>query len=416
MSSIKWSLAAVVLLTGCAPAAIGSSGTAAKSGPSGNESLRPATSVASSPTTQATGAFARIASMSTLRTGHTATLLADGRVLIAAGVQMQGGTTTELESAETFDPGSGTFSPTGSLTTSRSVHAAALLADGRVLVVGGTNFRNGSFTAITSAETYDPGTGEFSSTGPLATSRTLPTATLLTDGRVLIAGGSILKGGTTTALASAELFDPRTNTFSSTGPMTTSRFLDTATLLDDGRVLIVGGFNPISGAAGPIGAAELYDPRTGTFSQTGSLLTPRFGHTATLLTDGRILVAGGADISSGVPVALASAELFDPRTNTFSSTGSMAAAHAVQSAARLANGQVLVVGGADLSSGSPIALATAELFDAPAGVFLRTASMTSARESNTITALADGTVLITGGDSVINDVQTGIGTAELFRP
>jgi hypothetical protein len=406
--TIKRSIAVVLLVAGCAPAAIGSPATAGATGLA-------ATATPGPTTTESTGSFARTGSMTTLRSGHTATLLANDRVLITAGVDMQDGTTTELTSAELYDPGSGTFSPTGSLTTSRSVHTATLLVDGRVLIVGGTNFRNGSFTSISSGELYDPRTGTFSPTGSLTTSRSGHTATLLADGRVLIAGGATLKNGTTTVLASAELFDPRTGTFGPTGSMSTPRILDTATLLADGRVLVVGGINPTSGVSSSIGTAELYDPRTGKFSPTGSLPTPRLGHTATLLTDGRVLVAGGDNISNGVPISLASAELFDPRTGTFGPTGSMATVRFVQSAARLVDGQVLVVGGSDDLSGGPNALASAELFDSRAGTFRPTASMTAARVNFTATVLVDGNILITGGDSLDQGVQTSYATAELFE-
>lgn len=159
---------------------------------------------------------------------------------------------------------------------------AALLASGRVLVAGGMSSRSGYLAA---AETYDPATGSFAPTGSMVTARTGATATVLADGRILVAGGA---DGSGNATATVELFDPATGTFGLTGQMTTPRKAHTATLIDGGRVLVIGG-------VGPLATAELYDPATGTFSRTGPMATARTSHAATLLPDGRVLVTGGYD-------------------------------------------------------------------------------------------------------------------------
>jgi hypothetical protein len=194
------------------------------------------------------------------------------------------------------------------------------LEDGRVLVAGGE--ADGPLAA---AEVYDPATGRFSATGPMTRPRSFgTTATRLDDGRVLVVGGGAEVG------ASAELYDPTTGTFTPTGDMLTARGgFHSATRLDDGLVLLVGGLvpdpdDPTLGATATA-AAEVYDPATGTFAAVGSMAQPRFLHAASILPDGRVLVAGGSDAlhSTGEPSPIATAELFDPSTGTFSPTGSL---------------------------------------------------------------------------------------------
>jgi hypothetical protein len=339
-------------------------------------------------------------SMGTERVGHTATLLSSGKVLVAGGYNGSLDNEGEIASAELYDPVTGTWSATGSLATARFGHTATLLTSGRVLVAGGSSqVGPGPFA---SAELYDPVTGTWSATGSLATAHVYHSATLLPSGRVLVAGGF---GDSSVYLASAELYDPGTGTWSATGSLAAARERHTATLLPSGRVLVTGG-----GLFQLLASAELYDPVTGTWSATGSLATARFGHTATLLSSGRVLVTGGYSGSA----YLASAELYDPDTGTWSATGSLATARIGHTATLLSSGRVLVAGGFGDPAGY---LASAELYDPVTGTWSATGSRATARERHTATLLSSGRVLVAGGyGSVAGNDFVIRAEAEVFDP
>jgi hypothetical protein len=286
--------------------------------------------------------------MASSRNAPTATLLLDGRVLIAGGSDSSNGhfEGPALASAELYDPTTGTFSATGSMGTARTEQSATLLADGRVLIAGGQNGMGSS--VFSSAELYDPSAGVFSPTGKMTSPRGSHSATLLPDGRVLIAGGH----NGSADVASSELYNLKTGTFARSGSMTTVRDCQVATLLSDGRVLIIGGGTP----AGPLASAELYDPRSGSFGKTGSMAYARIFATATLLNDGRVLVAGGDPDAAAVNPA-ASAELYDPATGGFQANGLMTTARMWHTATLLSDGCVLITGG-----DNPRTLASAELY------------------------------------------------------
>ncbi|MEV7028374.1 kelch repeat-containing protein, partial [Kitasatospora sp. NPDC093558] len=211
--------------------------------------------------------------------GHTATLLSDGRVLAVGGQN----TTGVLTSAEVYDPATGAWSATGDTVNPREEHTATLLSDGRVLAAGGD-------PADSTAELYDPATGTWSSTGSLTAPHKQHTATLLPSGKVLIAGGETSPSAHPGITALAELYDPATGSWTATGSMTTARLFFPATLLPDGTVLVSGGEDSGSNI---LASAEVYDPATGSWTATGSMNTARDNHTMTLLLSGKALVAGG---------------------------------------------------------------------------------------------------------------------------
>jgi N-acetylneuraminic acid mutarotase len=222
----------------------------------------------------------------------------------------------------------------------------------------------------------------WTSAGSMASARTEHSATLLNNGRVLVSGGY----SGSVYLSTAEVYDPASSTWSTTGSMASLRYYHTATLLPDGKVLVAGGYNSSSG---PLAGAEVHDPASGTWSATGSMASPRQGHMATLLPNGKVLIVGGEN-SSGY---LATAEVYDPASGTWSATASMASRRRGHTATRLNSGKVLVLGG---YSGS-VYLSTAEVYDPASGTWSATASMASARSRPTATLLPNGKVLVSGG-------------------
>jgi WD40 repeat protein len=342
----------------------------------------------------ARGGFVLTGGLLTGRAYHTATLLPDGKVLIAGGIAADG---RPVRACELYDPASGTFVPTGNLIAPRFDHTATVLSNGKVLITGGDT-TTAIVTDIQSAELYDPATGLFSPTGQVKryydpesnvfwkqgtmnAVRAKHTATLMRNGKVLIAGGG---DASATAQNSAEIYDPTTGKFTTIAPMNSPRKEQEAILLENGDVLLIGG---VDAAGQVLASAEVFDPAadhftltTAAFPGTGTTMsTGRYENSATLLPDGRVLIAGGSDSHT----TLNTAELYEPSRGSFICVGgpatssggecnpSMISARNLASTAALSNGEVLIAGGVGMSG----ILSAAELYNPAAGSFSSVADL-----------------------------------------
>jgi N-acetylneuraminic acid mutarotase len=322
--------------------------------------------------------------------GGAAAVLEDGRVVVVGG-SAGPSSTSALASVEVFDPGSNSWAAAAPMLQARAYPAAATLADGSVLVVGGS--RNG--LPLDSAERYFPDTGTWVSAGRMSAPRTQATATVLLDGRVLVVGGGSQGSPGFASTNTAEIFDPATGAWTPTAPMSTARASDTATLLSDGEVLVTGGASTYHGPKGTVTAtAEIYDPKSATWHSAARMSVARYHHVAALLPDGRVLVAGGWALTSNSDKSLASAEIYDPATDRWTATGSMATGRARGSIAALPDGRVLVVDGVDPAYH---VMATAEIWDSASGRWRPTGRLPTAVMWPALAVLRDGRVLLAGG-------------------
>jgi hypothetical protein len=315
------------------------------------------------------------------RQGHTATLLSDGRVLIAGG-QTTGN--TDVPVAELYDPATGQFTTTGAIPDRRYEHKAVLLGDGRVLLVGG----NWNTTA---GLIYTPSTGQFTTVGPVETRQDLAIA-LLANGKVLVAGGTLVGSG------KEQLFDPSTDTFSPTGSLKTARSSHTATTLANGKVLIEGGMSLLYQ---PATTSELYDPSTGTFSNSGTTDPHAVPHTATLLANGRVAALGGVDSFY--------IDVYDPSSGAFTSAIIVPNGRYYHSATLLGNGKLLCAGDYMNPASN---CTTGDLYDPGTNTLSSAGTLNTGRYAHTGTLLANGKVLLVGG--VACDRSTVLASAELY--
>jgi Galactose oxidase, central domain len=340
--------------------------------------------------------------------GHPDLAPQPGFVLLAGG---QGNGQFALASAELFDPSKNAFAAASSMKDAREDHTATVLPSGKILVAGG---EGATGRALSSAELYDPISGKFFAVASkMDTARAEHTATLISgcncaaDGKILIAGGRSATGSLGATLRSAELYDPATGKFTATGAMKATRARHSATLIASGplagNVLIAGGTSDETG--GDVATAELYDPATGQFASSGRMSTPRENHSATWLSPsvvsgslaGNVLVAGGSDASATSD----SAEVFNPQTGAFSPVGAMTTARTLQAAVLLASGKVLIAGG---QSSDTEFLQSAELFDPAHATFAATGAMQNLHAGATATVLENGDALIAGGRSNFADL------------
>lgn len=384
------------------------------------------------PTNSATG------SLLTPRSGHQATLLEDGTVLVTGGTY--GHVTTDnspaspesfvaLQSAEIYSDAG--FAYAAQMTVPRWQHTATLLSNGtgQVLITGGSNGSSavasaeiftpgstpGSPGTFTATALYDSSTGTFSgAVSQMNAARFLHTATLLPNGQVLLAGGQSSDGS---ILNSAELYNPLTGAFTLTGPMNSARWMHTATLLPDGTVLIAGGAN----ASGPVSTAEVYNPGTNQFTPVGSMLLARSLAQATLLGNGTVLITGGATCSSGsdypdirnTSCSSAEAEIYSGGSFTATTTSMMTARYE-HTAVTLKDGTVLIAGG--ITTGENNTTNSEEVYNPTTGVFSSVGSLVAARWDQTATVLLNGNVLSVGGEDGQSVGYNPVGTSGGYEP
>ncbi len=360
------------------------------------------------PPADVAGTWLGLPALTSIRGTTTAVALADGRVVVAGG----GVGSVPVAATEIFDPASGTWSQAGDLAQARRGHRAVLLRDGRILAVGGLGLDG----LLASAELFDLGNGAWSPVADAGVPRLGHTATVLPDGTVLVSGGTAAQSSGEAAgrqsvqpIASAEVFDPATGAWSQAAGMLAPRFEATATLLPDGRVLIAGGL----GSRGVEASAELYDPATRTFSRTGSMATGRANHAAAALDDGRILVTSGASEQA----ALRSAELYDPTRGSWTEVADLNQAREGHTATPLRDGTVLIAAGEQFTQGARRSLTSAERYDPAANTWQSAGTMSCPRSEQAAALLPDGGVLIVAGDAAFpGDPPIAQSCAERYQP
>jgi N-acetylneuraminic acid mutarotase len=345
-----------------------------------------------------------------------AAVLQNGSVLVTGGNSEAGSSFPVTTAAsDLYSPTTGLWSPTAAMATARDSHTATLLGDGTVLAVGGRNLdcaNCGPIPVLSSAERYNAASNAWASGGSMANPRYQHTASLLGNGTVLVAGGSnaiIDSCSCTTFLSAAELYNPTSNTWSSTGSLATGRYGHTATVLSNGKVLVAGGYggmpNTLQNIVAVQPTAELYDPASGLWSTMAPMNNARAYHTATLLPSGLVLVTGGTNGTA----TLAAAEVYDPTANTWTDVVSLNTPRQSQMAVLLPTGNVLVVGGYNSSSSAVFGVGTAELYDPTANTFTSAGPMLTLRQGFTLSLLSTGRVLLVGG--LINNA----GTPEFYQ-
>ena len=352
-----------------------------------------------------------------------AVVLNDNRVLLAGG---EDGRRTPLAGAALFDPGALTWSATGSLLTPRRLHTVTKLADGRVLAVGGiAGPPSTPATGVASAEIFDPTAGTWTATGAMHEARFAHSASLLPDGKVLVAGGNAVRSAQSNrALRTCEIFDPATGQWTQAAPLNDARFGHPAVVLNDHRVLVVGGVVAVGrGRYTALGYCEIYDPTAAKWTPTGSLATPRKSHQAMLLADGTVLATGGDIVGlqnwTLNPYSLWSSEVFNVAAGTWSAGTDMPYGRSHHRAVRV-GAKALIIGGTDDSS-FDIGYQHFDTYD-PAAKTWTTAATVEGRWAPAAVVLNDGRVLLAGGITRSGAAAPVVGesvvtaTTEIFTP
>ncbi|MEU7867124.1 kelch repeat-containing protein [Dactylosporangium sp. NPDC049140] len=328
-------------------------------------------------------------------------VLGTGKVLVAGGADAAAGA---LARAALYDPAAKTWAATGSLGTGRRLHTVTLLGTGKVLVTGGIGGA-AAFPApgLATAELYDPATGTWTATGALHTARWGHSAALVGD-KVLVAGGTTTRSGQSVrALRSAELYDPATGEWTEVGPMTDARSGHPAVVLQNGRVLVAGGTAPLArDLDAALAFCELFDPATLAWTPTGDLLVPRGRHRATVLNGGRdVLVTGGGApgaLGDGMfdPSSLSTAELYRQDTGGWSAVADLPGGRCLHRAVAVGTGKVLVVGGTD-DERHDAGYQSAVLFDTATAAWVPAGGLAVGRWAFAAVPLSATTVLVGGG-------------------
>jgi N-acetylneuraminic acid mutarotase len=353
--------------------------------------------------------WARVGSMTDGRAGHTATLLTDGRVLVTGG-EGSDANLTPLHTTELYDPATQTWSAGGDLSVERQDHTATRLADGRVLVAGGIPIlTDTSFSYLNTAEIYNPATNSWSDGGTMSLVRADHSATLLPDGRVVLIGGGSQQGSAGWQ-RTIDIFNPQTLSWTAGTNMIASRISHTADLLPSGKVLVAGG----NGSASP-SSALLFDPTgnggKGAWSNAASMTNGRYQHQSAVLAGGKVLVVAGHDgTQSGQE--LSTAELYDPAANTWSSAGSLNYSTYNHGVALLPGGKVYAFGGQNSSGGGTLHSSNGQIYDPAQNLWSAAGGMSFPRYTHTTTTLSDGTLLTAGGTGT----KGSTATAEIFDP
>ena len=353
------------------------------------------------------GTYVSTGNMAQARANPQATLLKDGTVLVTGGLNSNtqtwgptfpygiiSNTYNVLNSTEIYNPTTGIFTSGANMTAQRWGHTQILLQNGKVLIVGGTSggyvLATAGTTPLNSAEIYDPTIGISTATGSMMVPRSSPTATLLQNGKVLIAGGY----GTGKL---TELYDPATGQFTNAGNMVGIVWVTSATLLSNGKVILTGTTANTGIASTSVVTPELYDPFAGTFTAVGNIT--KSTTSATLLPNGKVLLMGQSS-STGASI---SDDLYDPTTNSFTATGVTSA-----------TGAALPLPNAKLFTGTGIFDPTTGL-TTTVGAHISIYQQAALSNSSTNTLLPNGKVLVTGGAYVSGSIEVPITTAELLQ-